>query len=251
MEKYLHKYTSAKDFNDDYNGVGEVTTEVTAITVNSAEILQSCNDWDNAVETHDYDGTYVFDREEEITNATDCEGNPVDWFTRVKVFKNGNKEIYAPYSNDVEKWSYEDGFVGIYQDFSSIYQAGDGDSDNFIVKHGEKHSEGSYHEPWVSLTVEGNRRRLDYNKRIWMDLSSYAYPVYGSPVSLSTVSEPKPSNRGKVYVKEPDGQTYPYNYNKEADRTVVLLRQYPDGSGYTIVISPDGTAQWYYNRGKS
>ena len=319
--EYLHNYSNERDFRSDYNGNGEVT----AITIHSAELFQTCNNWDNMVETHDYDGTYVFDREEEITNATDCEGNPVDWFTRVKVFKNGNKEIYAPYSNDIEKWSYEDGFIEIIQDFSSIYQAGDGELYNFTLER----AEGPYHEPWVSLTAvnriargskwydhvgeddvydsktgdyigkmhlwesENGRDliisesetpgtndtiyipyrdedlkyridtastatpswvqrgpRVDYNKNIWMDLSSYEYPVNGSLANLGTVPEPKPSNHGKVYVKEPDGQTRPYNYEKEEDGAVRLWRQYPDGSGYTIEISPDGTAQWYYNERK-
>ena len=317
--EYLHKYTSAKDFNDDYIGNGEVT----AITVNSAEILQSCNDWNNMIETHDYDGTYVFDREEEITNAADCEGNPADWLTRVKVFKNGNKEIYSTYYN--EMWGHENGPIDIIQDFSSVGQAGDGHSYNFTPEY----AEGPYHEPWVSLTKvnrivdehkwhdhvgevdvydvetedyigkmhlwrsedgshsvisksetpgtndtiyrdyisDGKHHiytgdtwtssdiqrgtRVDYNRRIWMDLSNYERPGSVSPVSLGTVSEPKPSNRGKVYVKEPDGKTYPYGYRKQGNGVVVLGRYNPDLSGYEIIILPDGTAQWRYIRGLS
>ena len=238
--EYLHKYTSAENFNDDYIGGGEVT----AITVNSAEILQSCDDWDNMVETHDYDGTYVFDREEEITNATDCKGNPVDWFTRVKVFKNGNKEIYSEYYDGI--WSHENGWVDIVQDSSSIFQAGDGGSENFTLERGEN----PYHEPWVSLTVEGVRKRVDYNKRIWMDLSSYAYPADGTrPTSLGTVPEPKPSNNKEVYVKEPDGKTHRYGYRKQGNGVVVLERRTSGGFRFDIVISPDGTAQWYYDGG--
>ena len=322
MAKYLHNYYSESDFQSDYNGGGEVT----AITVNGAEILQSCNDWDNMVETHDYDGTYVFDREEEITNATDCEGNAVDLLTRVKVFKNGNKEIYSEYSNYYGKWGHENGFIEIIQDFSSIYQAGDGESHNFIPKY----AEGPYHEPWVSLTKvnriafdskwydhvgevdvydtdtedyigkmhlwksedgryliisetenpgandtiyytykddDGKYRidttihitptrvqrgpRVNYNKNVWMDLSGYEYPVDGSPVYLGTVPEPKSSNNGEVDVKEPDGQTLQYGYRKRENGTIILARQYLDLSGYSIVISPDGTAQWYYIRGLS
>jgi hypothetical protein len=162
----------------------------------------------------------------------------------VKVFKNGNKEVYAPYLDDAEKWSYENGFIEIIQDFSSSYQTGDGESFNFTLERGED----PYHEPWVSLTVEGNRRRVDYNKRIWMDLSSYEYPA-SSPVSLGTVPEPKPSNNGNVYVKEPDGQTYQYGYRKQGNGVVVLERRTSGGFRFDIVISPDGTAQWYYDCG--
>ena len=318
MEKYLHKYTSAKDFNDDYIGVGEIT----AITIHSAELFQTCNDWDNMVETHDYDGTYVFDREEEITNATDCKGNSQGDF-RMKVFKNGNKEIYSVYSNYYGKWGHENGWIDIFQDFSSVYQSGDGTSHNFTPEY----AEGPYHEPWVSLTKvnrivyehkwhdhvgevdvyddetedyigkmhlwrseDGSQSaisesetpgtndtiyffydgaanhqiytgatatasdiqrgsRVDYNRRIWMDLSNYEYPTNLSSTNLGTVPEPKPSNRGKVYVKEPDGQTYPYNYRKQGNGVVLLGLYNPDLSGYEIIILPNGTAEWRYIRG--
>ena len=147
MGKYLHHYTSESDFQKDYNGKGEVT----AITVNSALIYQSCND-EHPVETHDYDGRYVFDREEEITNPTTCDGSPA-WFSKVRVFKNGNKEIYCEYDTEMNIWSYEfddSPWVSIYQDFSHLFQAGDGYSEDFALEY----SEVVYHEPWVSYTTD-------------------------------------------------------------------------------------------------
>lgn len=278
MVKYLHKYSSEGDFNEDYNdeltsvvesfvcsagtfnylgkgiwftapfwknGSVELITEGRGVAVGDYAIspLNTSERYEITAVSSDggvvtaftcSEGTFIYDREDFF--CLDARPNYYSW-------GNGQRQVLIT--------QFRDAAVGDGDGLSTGAHDLNNNTSVEITQVNTVSRDPAYREPWVSLTVEGNRRRVDYNKRIWMDLSSYAYPVYGSPVNLGTVSEPKPSNRGKVYVKEPDGQTYQYNYEKEVDGAVRLWRHYPDGSGYAIEISPDGTAQWYYHERKS
>ena len=148
MKKYLHYYDNKEDLYANYDGKGIM---VTAVTVNGARIYQSC--YGDTVLTHDYDGKYVFDREIEVTDATDCNGDPITALTKVRIYKNGNKEVMGEYYSDFDDWSDEGGgWLGITQDFSHCGQAGDGyvESEDFFVEYGYV---SPYYEPWVSYTT--------------------------------------------------------------------------------------------------
>jgi hypothetical protein len=160
MGKYLHHYTSEDDFQKDYYSEGE--KEVTAITVQMAVIYDNCTEGPvdpDSHETSEYNGKYVFDHEADFPPVTLCNELPVPEhsFLGLKVFKNGNKEIFAfkmMVSEDEAAWSYEtEGgeMAYIIQDFSSLGQAGDGVAMISSVEYGEE-TVGGYKEPWVSYT---------------------------------------------------------------------------------------------------
>lgn len=149
MGKFLHRYRKYGDFEKDY----ETGPQVTAFTVLDAYVYQECFDDETAIETEEYNGRYVFDREIVVPSITSCEGLPFpSTNVRARVFKKGDTEVTAMYLGDGAGWSYEGGNAGIIQDFQSMGQAGDAnleiDTDSF------EWGTPNYREPWVSYTTD-------------------------------------------------------------------------------------------------
>ena len=150
MGKFLHRYRKYDDFQKDY-GTGP---QVTAFTVVDAYVYQECSDGE-PLETEEYNGKYVFDREIVVPSITFC-GNqsPVGTNVKVRVFKKGDTEVMAMYSED-RGWEYEWGFAYIVQDFDSMWQAGDAELE-LALESLESFEWGTpnYREPWVSYTTD-------------------------------------------------------------------------------------------------
>ena len=148
MGKFLHRYRKYGDFEKDY----ETGPQVTAFTVLDAFVNQECND-ENPLETEEYNGRYVSDREIAVSSITSCEGLPFPFTNaRVRVFKKGDTEAVAIYLGNDGGWSYDTGHADIIQDFQSVGQAGDVgleiDTDSF------EWGTPNYREPWVSYTTD-------------------------------------------------------------------------------------------------
>lgn len=143
MAKYLHRYKSREDFEKDYYG----SAPVTAFTVTGGTVSQGCSggDW---VETHDFDGRYVFAEETTMTSTGLCDGNV--WTERVRIFKKGDVALYDTYIDAEEKWNSECGYANYIQDPSQVEQAGDAQLNVSNLEYGEP----AYHEPWVSCTTD-------------------------------------------------------------------------------------------------
>ena len=147
MGKYLHKFENLDSFNEAYNG----DAPITAITVDVASAFTACNDWESMTVTHDFDGTYIFDREMKDVTINTCDGDSFSWI-KVRVYKLGNREVYDTYEGT---WPSENRQQIIY--FQNITNAGaPGDANLHVssISRGEK----PYHEPWVSYTT-GTRKK--------------------------------------------------------------------------------------------
>lgn len=148
MGKFLHRYRKYGDFEKDY----EVGPQVTAFTVVDAFVIQECND-EEPLETEDYNGRYVFDREIVVPSITSCEGLPFPSTNiRMRVFKKGDTEAVTLLLGSEGSWSYESGYADIVQDFQSAWQAGDVnlEVDTDSLEWGTP----NYREPWVSYTTD-------------------------------------------------------------------------------------------------
>ena len=66
MGKYLHRFKDYDTFDENYNGEAPIT----AITVDVASAYTACGDGSSMTVTHDFDGTYIFDREIENFSST-------------------------------------------------------------------------------------------------------------------------------------------------------------------------------------
>ena len=143
MAKYLHRYKSREDFKKDYYG----NAPVTAFTVTGGTVSPGCGDGD-WVETHDFDGRYVFDEETTLTTTGLCDGRVRT--ERVRIFKKGDVALYDTYNNVEEKWGSELGYAMYIQDPSQVLQAGDAQLNVSNPEYGE----AEYHEPWVSCTTD-------------------------------------------------------------------------------------------------
>ena len=147
MGKFLHRYRKYDDFQKDY-GTGP---QVTAFTVLDAFVYQECLDDETAIETEEYNGRYVFDREIVVPSITDCNGQPFPFTNvRMRVFKKGDTEVVAMYLGDA--WSYELGEASIIQDFQSAWQAGDVNLE--VDTNSLEWGTPNYREPWVSYTTD-------------------------------------------------------------------------------------------------
>ena len=151
MAKFLHKFENLDSFNEAYNGEAQVT----AITVDVASAYTSCNDWENMTVTHDFDGTYVFDREIKEVVFNTCDGGSFSFYN-ARVYKLGNREVYDVYESP--EWSSDpEGIARVYyfQDTTNAGAPGDANLHVSSVSRGET----PYHEPWVSYTT-GTRKKV-------------------------------------------------------------------------------------------
>ena len=154
MGKYIHKYTNLTDFENAYDNVGEVT----ALTVSGGYIYTACGVDEEYAQTS-YDGLkFVFDRIIENQTIYWCNSNG-EYLSGVdlKVFKNGNTELYAFYDSDDEMWSYDfyNPYVFRIQNLNSFGAAGDADLVVSSLEYGfeEEPADGTYYRtPWVSAT---------------------------------------------------------------------------------------------------
>jgi hypothetical protein len=149
MGKYLHRFKDYDTFDENYNGDGPVT----AITVDVASAYTTCGDWQNITVTHDFDGTYIFDREIENFSYTTCDDYSVS-FDKARVYKLGNREVYDVYDCPVNEcmWSSDpEGMANVLytQDITNVGAPGDAELHVSSISRGEK----PYHEPWVSYTT--------------------------------------------------------------------------------------------------
>ena len=174
MAKYLHRYKSREDFKKDYYG----SAPVTAFTVTGGTVSPGCGDGD-WVETHDFDGRYVFVEETRMTTTALCNGDV--WTDRVRIFKKGDVALYDTYSGPEEKWGSELGYAAYIQDPSQVHQAGDAQLDVSNPEYGEP----VYHEPWVSCTTD--TEMLSGTADALYDLYSSGNVLLGTNITLTSM----------------------------------------------------------------
>lgn len=108
-----------------------------------------------------------------------------------------------------------------------------------------------YSEPWVSYTPDSGL--VEYNKNIWVDLSSYQYPTRGGgDISLGALPNPQVTSVSQtVLVREPDNKTHEYYCREIGADYVVFTRSAGIGlQQYKIVFVLDGNSYWRYESGE-
>ena len=167
MGKYLHKFENLDSFDEAYNSEAKVT----AITIDVASAFTTCNDWENMTVTHDFDGTYVLDREIENPSFTDCNGDSFS-YDKARVYKLGNREIYDLYDCSLNKcrWGSDpEGAARVYyfQDITNAGAPGDAELHISSISRGET----PYHEPWVSYTMHEKQIKVEASTLYSIDSS--------------------------------------------------------------------------------
>lgn len=148
-KKYLHKYLNLEDFEKEYKDPGQVT----AITISGGSVFTGCGvtDSNTTGENHDYDGRYVLDREIENPAITSCATNEL--FSKARVFKKGDVELYdfLDFGGDGTSfwWSEKWAEVVLCNNLPQVKAAGDVSLKIDKMERGK----GDYQEPWVSYTT--------------------------------------------------------------------------------------------------